>query len=255
MRACSPVANFVRVLLVVCLSTSGAALAASFDHNPSGQTATFGWSGVGPNFGHTGTDSAAMGSPTVNDLGLFFVNEFSDMHYTVNSGTPSLNSHVVWAMSTNGMNVTGEQVLGSNPPGAAPITQLIIRESGTFVSDAPTTDFAISQAVGIQFFDPFGFFPYTVNLPAPTFNLVDGTWETELIIDITTVNPLGMGVVAPNGVDTMRVDLVNDVALMPGAPGSASFTKLRAEIFIPEPGSMLLLSLGGAAALLRRKRQ
>jgi hypothetical protein len=236
------------------------AFAVPFTFNNSGQTSNFGWSADSASLGHTGTDSQNMGSPSVNQNGVSFINEFGDMNYTVDSGTPSLNSHVEWGVSTVGAVVFGANVPASNPGGAAPITTITVRESGTFVSSSPSTDFSVTQSIGIQFFDPIPAFPhsltgYLANLPQPTYNLIDGTWEAELVIDITSL-PLGDGgsLFAPNGAKTMAFDLVNLVSLSPGAPVGASFTKTRAEVFLPEPGTVCLLGLGIMVVGIRRRQ-
>ena len=236
---------------------STTAYAVDFNFNQAGQTSAFGWNGQSPAFGHTGTDNQNMGSPTVNSNGFFFINEFGDMNYVVNAGTPNINSQVEWAASTKGAVVFGQAVQGSNPGGAAPITQIIVRESGTFVSQDPQADFSITQSFGIQFFDPsppfpFNIAPYAVSLPQPTFDLINGTWQTEITIDITTLD-LG-GIFAPAGADTMAFDLTNIIALSPEAATSASITKTRAEIFTPEPGTLCLLGLGLIAVGVRRRR-
>ena len=158
MRKSSMFSNAIR-LSAVMLSVAVVANAAPFGFNGSGQNSSFGWAADAPTFGHTGTDNANMGSPLVGTSGFEFNNHFGDMDYSLDDSRPNIDSHVEWAVSINGGVALGVPVSGSNPGGATPITQVIVRESGTYSSADPVNDFSVAQSIGIQPLEPF--FPYS----------------------------------------------------------------------------------------------
>jgi|GEM_PF-2486429 len=222
-----------------------------------GSNNAFGWSSVddfdASMAGHIGTDGALMGTPSINENGFFFLNP----NFTVDANDVEIDSVNEWGVSISGTNI-GSITIPDVPGGSNPdlITEIIVRESGTYVSDDPQADFNLQTSITVTQVapsPPLPFLPFetkSVTLLGGDYNFYpDGTWDVELIYEADK-----SAILSPTGFDTFRLDLTNLFQLTPtGVGNGSSISKTRADVIIPEPATSLLLMMGVAVGLRRRR--
>lgn len=227
----------------------------------SGSNSRFGWSSLDSadptQAGHTSPEGALMGTPTISPAGFFFENA----NIVVDTSDTIVNAVNEWGVSTTGSNV-GNISVPAMPGGSTPtpITEIIVRESGTYSSAAPLNDFQVLVTMLITPIDPPGV-PALPFLPPPPFvsrsaftadvNFNgDGTWDVELVLDVTNIAELNNA-----GLNTFRLDLTNQLQLTgAGISADSSITKDFASVIVPEPATGLVLLVSGVFAGLRRRR-
>ncbi len=251
-----PIAAFTMVAFsAVSLAVQSVHAAGWAGFAAEGSNNAFGWSSVDdfdPTMaGHIGSDGALMGTPSINENGFFFLNP----NFVVDSNDVEINSVNEWGVSISGTNV-GSITIPDVPGGSNPdlITDIIIRESGTYVSDNPQADFNLQTSITVTQVapaPPLPFLPFeTKSVFLASYNFYpDGTWDVELIYEADK-----SAILSPTGFDTFRLDLTNLFQLTPtGVANGSSITKTRADVIIPEPATSLLLIFGAVAAMRRRR--
>jgi len=243
------------IAATLALITARPLLAGPWAMSPEGSNSAFGWSSiddVDPTLaGGIGADGPLMGSPTVNENGFFFLSP----NITVDANDTEVNSVNEWGVSISGTNVGNISIPNDNvAPNADLITDIIVRESGTYVSNDPLADFSVLATLVVTQVapnPPLPFLPFdSVSAFTADVNFnPDGTWDVQFVFEADKSS-----ILSPTGFDTFRLDLTNQLQLLPsGIANGSSITKLRSDVIIPEPASAAMLLLGSTLVLIRRR--
>jgi len=220
-----------------------------------GSNQAFGWSSIddfNPALaGDTSPDGALMGTPSINENGFFFLSP----NITVDANDTEVNAVNEWGVSISGTNVGSISIPDDNVgPNPDLITDIIVRESGTYVSNDPLADFNVVVTLVVTQVapaPPLPFLPFD-NVSAFTADVnfhPDGTWDVEFAFEADKSS-----ILSPTGFDTFRLDLTNQLQLLPsGISNGSSITKLRSDVIIPEPATAAMLLLGSSIVLIRRR--
>ncbi len=248
------------VVALGTLSVAGALAVAAdipFAHNAAGSNARFVWSGGANSI--LATSNGSHGSPDVSVDGFQFQNSFLDdpLDVAVSNAThTTVDAHL-------------EVILDATGPA---IDTIIIRESGSFYFGGANPadvglDFAgtagtiaiVSLVPDLVFVTPVTFDPITYSFNPGSST--DGTWSME--IELAYNDPrisyfhfpwMPPPTPAPWDFFTLKVD--NHMKLTAaGAANNSSMMKDRMDIFVPEPGSLVLLGCLGPVLLWRRNRR
>lgn len=243
------------IVAVIAVASSSTVFATPFTFNATGENSEFAWTSVHDNdltqLGNTGADQDVMGSPTVTPDGFFFLNT----NYDVDSNRSSINSVEKWVVANKTGTFAGATI--NNPPTSAnppTTTEIIVRESGTYVSNDPLNDFNILVSVSIVQEAPLPQFGFAFALKSAFTQDVnfhpDGTWDLQLTINVA--NEFGF---TPTGMEAFRIDLSNGFNLVNPNDTAVSITKERADIIVPEPASLMVFGFVVGVAAIRRGRR
>lgn len=226
----------ISLVLVASLFTGAQAAPVDWD-NDSGANARFGWSDGQSGDGDLGGDGL-WGNPIVNELGFFFrdMDEAFMAEATYPSADNILSSTSVLINTNN-----------SDPAGAAPLTELHIREWGSYTGDIEN----VSSTFGTVLLVPIipGGVPVNVGELTMTYDDVEKTWEASMDIYFDEIGGMPP---FPAEVQLLSLDVTNHLKAVP-VDGSASIQKLGADIIVPEPACLTLLLFGLGGMLLRRR--
>ena len=226
------------VVFGVVLSIGASAFATAVPWtNEDGSNARFGWSSGQSDDGGL-LQGGLWGDPTVTEHGFFFEN-MSDL-FEAEATFPAADN------IASSVSVTINR-LGATPPGADPLTELHIREWGSYTGEIAD----VIETGGTVLL-----IPITVPPTPPaelgeltmTFDSDAGTWEASMDIDFASIGGL-----FPSEVDILGIDITNHLKATP-ASGFASIQKLGAEITVPEPTTLGLVLFGLLPIVLRRAR-
>ena len=216
--------------LVSALAMASVVSAAEFDWSvPAGTApgATFNYQ-TGKNVG----DANLYGDPTVLSAGFNFNNTLS-FEAVGGGGSAGLAN-----------NLTSAFLIST---GLGPITQLTVREFGTWSApggEAPTDILNFTGIIGLQPISPGGAQQFSIFSNSIIFNQ-DGTWTAE-------------GSLVPNAGFFMigSITVENILGVEATATAGSSFEKLGSLVIVPEPTTVALLLAGlGSLALRRRRRR
>ena len=237
----SPVARLSVTLIVlgVGLSMGASAFATAVPWaNEDGSNPRFGWSDGQSDDGGLG-QGGLWGDPTVTEQGFFFedMNELFKAEATY-PASDNIASSLSMTIST----------FGSSPPGAPPLTDLYIREWGSFTGDIEDVD-ASGGTVLLLPINPGGV-PTELGQLTMTFDIDEHTWEASMDISFADIG--GMPPFPPE-MNILLIDITNHLKAIP-LDGTASIQKLGAEVTVPEPTTLGLLFFGLLPVVLRRTR-
>ncbi len=224
-------------LLVVCLvlSVGAAATAVPRDWtNASGANAVFGWTNGQSGDGDVAT-VGLWGDPITTDQGFFF--RTMEPMFEAAATFPSS------ASTLSGMSVVAN-TLGAAPPNPSPLTELHIREWGTFTGDIEDVDASGGTVLLLPLSPPGP--PINLGELVMTFDAGAGTWTARMDVVFADI---GGGF--PAGVNILSVDVTNHLKAIP-VDGSASIQKLGADVVTPEPATSAL-GLVGLLIVMRRR--
>jgi hypothetical protein len=203
--------------------------------NASGSNSAFGWTG-----GFNNTDH--FGNPTVTPSGFFFDNTVNFI--AVNPDGSTGDSETDFARTTF-------DVAASTPGGAPTISQIIVKEFGTWSSEiSQPSDFTVQAD-----FQLFRFVPGPPGTTGPLGMSVvfypNGTWAaSRTLIAGAPGNP-------PNSNlpwSRAQITVTNTIQVSGSAPAGSFIEKTGMQIITPEPGSALVMVVG-LGTLLARRRQ
>ena len=228
------------IVLGVVLSIGASAFAEAVPwDNEDGSNERFGW----PN-GQSGDGSLGQGGlwgdPTITAEGFFNFENMNELFKA--EATYPAGDNIVSSASVT-INTPG-----SSPPGAAPVTELHIREWGSFTGDIEDVE-ASGATVLLIPIDPGGL-PAELGELTMTFDIDEHTWEASMDIyfaDIGGTPPF------PPELSILAVDISNHLKAIP-LDGTASIQKLGAEVTLPEPTTLGLVFFGLLPIVLRRTR-
>jgi hypothetical protein len=206
--------------------------------NETGSNPRFGWSDGQSDDG--GLEQGGLwGDPTVTEHGFFF-EDMNDL-FKAEAAYPASDN------IASSLSVTID-TSGSSPPGAAPLSELRIREWGSFTGDIEDVD-ASGGTVLLLPISPSGT-PTELGQLTMAFDIEEHTWEASMDIlfaDIGGTPPF------PPEVSIFGIDITNHLQAIP-LDGAASIQKLGAEITLPEPATLGLVLCGFLPIVLRRAR-
>jgi hypothetical protein len=225
--------------LVLSISSSAFAVSWAWD-NATGSTQRFGWhSGESDDY-NLGLNEGLWGSPIEGNDKFDFAQVRPEFKA---QGTPSLPD----AIETT-MNVSIDRSAATPAPGA-PINEIHVMLYGTYTGDKTAFDNATST---LQIFSWENFmFTQTlgqIEYEFATFNTQNNTWEAR--IDVTDVS----AIVGTQLNDEFQLSVQTHLLAEPIA-GSASIDVTGGTVVLPEPASLALMVLGGAALFVRRARR